>query len=113
MSLVSLKTIGNADEAQSSLQLSVVCIALLIELLELGDVLGCLCELLGVLFHPLADGGGKPEGCCLDSSAERWVEHEDCFCGRGRDRGILSLHRKVGFMGFWGDLSGNGEWEGD
>ncbi len=78
-SLVTLKAIGNADEAQSSSQLLIVGVALLIESFELNDAEPCFCEALGVVFGPLLDGGGEPEGGGVDGGVEGRVEGEDCL----------------------------------
>jgi len=48
------------------LQLPVVSITLFIESFELDNAESCLCKALGVVFGPLANGGGK-------SSAVAWM----------------------------------------
>src|SRR6266851_6139363 len=79
-SLVTLKAIGNADEAQSSSQLSVVGVALGVESFELLDPSRCLFELLDVMFGPLSDRGGEAEGGGADGGIDGGVEHENCLC---------------------------------
>ncbi len=78
-SLVTLKAIGNAEEAQSSSQLPVVGVALLVESFELYDAESCFRNALGVVFGPLSDGGGEPEGGGMDGGIEGRVEGEDCL----------------------------------
>ena len=62
-----------------SSQLSVVSVALFIELLKLHNVEFCFCKPLGVVFHPLPDSGGEPKGCGMDGGIEHRVESEDCL----------------------------------
>jgi hypothetical protein len=72
-----LKAIGNAEEAQSSSQLSVVFLALLVDPLESLDLLVSLGELCSVLCCSLVNSGCKPKGCGADGGIERWIEGED------------------------------------
>ena len=62
-----------------SSQPSIISIALLVESFELNDAESCFCKPLGVVFHPLSDGGGEPEGCGTNGGIECWVEGEDCL----------------------------------
>jgi hypothetical protein len=114
-----LKAIGNAEEAQSSLQLSVVLCLLLVDSFESLDFLLGLGELLSVLGCSLAYSGGKPIGCGTDGGIERRVEGEDCLSRRRRDCRVAVL----GEVNEAGDgpvvavrvllvVSNNGEWEG-
>ena len=57
-----LKAIGNAEEAQSSLQLSVVFCSLSVDRLESRDLALCFLELLSQLGRSLANSGDKPIG---------------------------------------------------
>ena len=86
------KAIGNAEEAQSSSQLSVVGVALLIELFELDDPEPRFGQALRVLFGPLADGCGEPEGGGADGGVKGWVEGEDCLRRCWRDRWVVLAH---------------------
>src|SRR5712671_5962202 len=88
-SLVTFKAIGNTEEAQSSSQLPVVGVALVIESFELDDMEPRFGQALGVVFSPLADGGGEPEGGGADSGVESWIEGEDCFRQGRRDRRVV------------------------
>jgi hypothetical protein len=114
-----LKAIRNAEEAQSSLQLSVVLCPLLVDSFELVDFLLGLGELLSILGRSLAHSGGKPIGCGTDGGIERRVEGKDCLSRRRRDRRVVVL----GEVDEAGDgpvvavrvllvVSDNGEWEG-
>jgi hypothetical protein len=77
LALVTLKAIGNAEEAQSSSQLPVVFLALLVESLELVDLLVGLGELCSILRGSLAYSGGKPKGCGADGGIEHWIKGKD------------------------------------
>ena len=72
-----LKAIGNAEEAQSSSQLLIVGVALLVEPFELDNASSSLSQLLGVMFGPLPDGGSEPEGGGVDGGVEGRIEGED------------------------------------
>jgi hypothetical protein len=78
-SLVMLKAIGNAEEAHSSSQLPVVCLALLIGSFKLDNALPGFSKFLSVVGRSLAYSGGKPKGCGVDGGIERWIEGEDGF----------------------------------
>jgi hypothetical protein len=114
-----LKAIGNAEEAQSSSQLSVVLCLLLVDSFESLDFLLGFSELLSILGHSLTHSGGKPIGCGADGGIERRVEGKDCLSRRQRDRQVVVL----GEVDEAGDgavvtvrvllvVSDNGEWEG-
>jgi len=79
-SLIMFKAIRNAEEAQLSSQLSVVSIALGIESFKLFNPSRRLFELLDVVFSPLLDCGGEPEGGGADGGIESGIEGKDCFC---------------------------------
>jgi hypothetical protein len=85
LALVTLKAIGNAEEAHSSLQLPVVFLVLLVDLLESVDLLLGLSELHSVLCHSLAYSGGKPKGCGTDGGIEHWIEGKDGLSQCWRD----------------------------
>ena len=68
-----------------SSQLSVVGVALLVDSFELDDAEPGLGQASGVVFGPLVDGGGEPEGGGVDGGVESWVEGKDCFGRRWRD----------------------------
>ena len=89
--LVTLKAIGNAEEAQLSSQLSVVLCLLLVDSLESLNFLLNFSDLLSVLGHLLMHSGGKPIGCGVDGGIERRVEGEDCLSRRRRDRRVVVL----------------------
>ncbi len=89
------KAIGNAEEAQSSLQLLVVGVVLLVDSFELDDAEPGLGQVSGVVFGPLVDGGGEPKGGGADGGVESWVEGKDCFGRRRRDWWVV-LTRGVG-----------------
>jgi hypothetical protein len=76
---ITFKAIGNAEEAQLSSQLVVVCGVLLVDALESVDLLLCLVELLRVLRCSLMHSGGKPIGCGMDGGTEHWVEGNECL----------------------------------
>jgi len=59
--------------------LPVVGVALVVESFELDDAEPCFGQALGVVFRPLSDGGGEPEGGGADSGIEGWIEGENCF----------------------------------
>jgi hypothetical protein len=115
-----LKAIGNAEEAQSSLQLSVVLCLLLVDSLELLNFLLGFGDLLSILGHSLVHSGCKPIGCGTDGSIECRIEGEDCLSRCWRDRWVVVLgevdeasNRPV--VAGWGVLlvvSDKGEWEG-
>ena len=67
----------------------IVGIALLIELFKLDNAESCLRKALGVVFGPLADGGGEPEGSGADGGIEGRVEGEDCLGRRWRDQRVV------------------------
>jgi len=114
-----LKAIGNAEEAQSSLQLSVVLCPLLVDLLKSLDFLLGFGDFLSVLGCSLAYSGGKPIGCGVDGGIEHRVEGEDCLSQRWRDRRV-AVSGKVDEAGDGPMfavrvllvISDNGEWEG-
>jgi len=119
LALVTLKAIGNTEEAQSSSQLSVVLCPLLVDSLESLNFLLGFGELLSVLGHSLAYSGGKPIGCGADGGIEHRVEGKDCLSRCRRDRRVVVL----GEVNEAGDgpvvavrvllvVSDNGEWEG-
>jgi hypothetical protein len=83
------KAIGNAEEAQSSSQLSVVFLSLLVDPLESVDLLVGLGELRSVLCRSLANSGGKPKGCGADGGIEHRVEGEDGLSRCWRDRRVF------------------------
>ena len=89
--LVTLKAIGNAEEAQSSSQLSVVLCPLLVDSLKSLDFLLGFGELLSVLGRSFAYSGGKPIGCGTDGGIERRVKGEDCLSRCRRDRQVAVL----------------------
>jgi hypothetical protein len=114
-----LKAIGNAEEAQSSLQLSVVLCLLLVDSFESLNFLLGFGDLLSVLGRLLAYSGGKPIGCGADGGIERRVEGEDCLSQCRRDHRVAV----PGEVNEAGDgfvvtvrvllvFSDNGEWEG-
>jgi hypothetical protein len=74
-----LKAIGNAEEAQSSSQLSVVLCPLLVDSFKSLDFLLGFSDLLSVLGHSFAHSGGKPIGCGTDGGIECRIEGEDCL----------------------------------
>jgi hypothetical protein len=74
-----LKAIRNAEEAQSSSQLSVVLCLLLVDLLKSLDFLLSFGDLLSILGHSFVHSGGKPIGCGADGGIEHRVEGEDCL----------------------------------
>ena len=78
-SLITLKAIGNAEEAYSSSQLPVVFLVLLIESFELDDALLGVGKFLSVVGRSLVYSGGKPKGCGTDGGIERWIKGEDGF----------------------------------
>ena len=86
MASITFKAIGNAEEAQLSSQLVVVCGVLLVDALESVDLLLCLVELLRVLRCSLVHSGGKPIGCGADGGIECWVKGKDCLSQCRRDR---------------------------
>ncbi len=59
--------------------MSIVGVGLLVESFELNDVEFCFREALGVVFGPLPDSGGEPEGGGTDGGIEGRVEGEDCL----------------------------------
>jgi hypothetical protein len=86
-----LKAIGNAEEAQSSSQLSVVLCLLLVDSLKSLDFLFGFGDLLSILGHSLAHSGGKPIGCGTDGGIEHRVEGEDCLSRHQRDHQVVVL----------------------
>jgi len=74
-----LKAIRNAEEAQSSSQLSVVLCPLLVDSLKLLDFLLSFVKFLSILGHLLVHSGDKPIGCGVDGGIEHRVEGEDCL----------------------------------
>ncbi len=62
-----------------SLQLSVVGIALCVESFELFDSLCGLLKPCYIMFCPLSDSGGEPEGYGVNGGIEGWIEGEDCL----------------------------------
>ena len=71
-----------------SSQLPVVGVALVVESFELDDAEPCFGQALGVVFRPLSDGGGEPEGGGADSGVESRIEGKDCFRRCQRDRQV-------------------------
>ncbi len=71
------------------MQLSIVGVALLVESFKLDNAESCVREALGVVFGPLSNGGGKPEGGGADGGVESWVEGEDCFGQCWRDQRVV------------------------
>jgi len=120
LALITLKAIGNTEEAQSSLQLSVVLCPLLVDSLELLDFLLGFGDLLSVLGHLLVYSGCKPIGCGADGGIEHRVEGEDCFSQRRRDHWVVvpgevneaSDGPTVAGQGVLLVVSNKGEWEG-
>jgi len=117
--LVTLKAIGNAEEAQSSSQLSVVVCSLLVDSFESLDFLLGFGDLLSVLGCLLMYSGGKPIGCGADGGIEHWIEGEDCLSRCRRDCRVAVLgevdEASDGLMVAVQVLlvvSDNGEWEG-
>jgi hypothetical protein len=88
LALVTLKAIRNAEEAQSSSQLSVVLCPLLVDSFELLDFLLGFGNLLSVLRRLLMYSGCKPIGCGVDGGIERRVEGEDCLSRHRRDHRV-------------------------
>jgi hypothetical protein len=86
-----LKAIGNAEEAQSSSQLSVVLCPLLVDSLKLLDFLLRFGDFLSVLGCSLTYSGCKPIGYGADGGIECRVEGEDCLSQRWRDRRVAVL----------------------
>jgi len=85
LALVTLKAIGNAEEAQSSSLLSVVLCSLLVDSLKSLDFLLSFGDLLSILGCSLTYSGCKPIGYGLDGGIERRVEGEDCLSQCRRD----------------------------
>jgi len=83
--LVTLKAIGNTEEAQSSSQLSVVLCSLLVDSLKSLDFLLSFGDLLSILGCSLAYSGCKPIGYGVDGGIECRVEGKDCLSQRWRD----------------------------
>ena len=118
--LVTLKAIGNAEEAQSSSQLSVVLCPLLVDSLESVDLRLSFGELLSVLGCSLTYSGCKPIGYGADGGIECRVEGEDCFSLHQRDWWVVGPDEvnetsKGSAVGWWAVLliaSDKGEWEG-
>jgi hypothetical protein len=71
-----LKAIGNCEQAQSSLQLSVVGSSLLVDCFKVHDLMLHFLELLSRISHSLANSGDKPKGCGSDGSTDGWVKGE-------------------------------------
>jgi hypothetical protein len=112
-----LKAIGNAEEAHSSLQLPVVCLALLIESFELDDALLGIGKLLSVVGCSLAYSGGKPKGCGANGGIERWIEGKDGLSRCRRDRWVFGPDKvdeahKLRERAILFIVSDEGEWEG-
>ena len=120
MALVMLKAIGNAEEAQSSSQLSVVLCLLLVDSLESLDFLLGFGNLLSILGHLLTYSGCKPIGCGTDGGIECRVEGEDCLSQCQRDHWVVipcevneaSNGPVVAGQGVLLVVSDKGEWEG-
>jgi hypothetical protein len=85
LALVTFKAMGNCEQAQSSSQLSVVGLSLLVDCLESGDLVLRFLELLSRVGRSLANSGDKPKGRGVDGGrdgcvkGEQWVESEDGF----------------------------------
>jgi hypothetical protein len=88
LALVTLKAIGNTEEAQSSSQLSVVLCSLLVDLFESLNFLLGFSDLLSVLGRSLTYSGCKPIGCGTDGGIEHRVEGKDCLSQRRRDHRV-------------------------
>jgi len=122
--LVTFKARGNCEQAQSSLQLSVVGSSLLVDGFELCDLMLCFLELLSRVSHLLVNSGDKPKGHGADGGrdgcvkGEQWVESEDGFSRSWRDWWVLiSLEFDeagdgVFVLGSFLVGSDEGEWEG-
>jgi hypothetical protein len=78
-----LKAIGNAEEAQSSSQLSVVLCPLLVDSLKSLDFLLGFGDLLSILGRSLAY-----RGCGADGGIKCRVEGKDCLSQCRRDRRV-------------------------
>ena len=89
--LIMLKAIGNAEEAQSSSQLSVVLCPLLVDLLKSLNFLLGFGDLLNVLCRSLTYSGCKPIGYGTDGGIERRVKGEDCLSQYQRDCQVVIL----------------------
>ena len=89
MALVTLKAIGNTEEAQLSLQLLVVFCLLLVDPLELLNFLLSSGKLLSILGHSLMHSGCKPIGCGTDGGIEHRIEGKDCLSQCWRDHWVV------------------------
>jgi hypothetical protein len=115
-----LKAIGNAKEAQSSSQLSVVLYLLLVDSLESLDFLLGFGNLLSILGHSLTYSGCKPIGCGADGGIECRVEGKDCLSQCRRDHRVVIPCKvneagngpMVAGQGVLLVVSDKGEWEG-
>ena len=74
---------GTCEQAQSSSQLSIVGLSLLVDHFESGDLVLRFLELLSQVGCSLANSGDKPQGRGPDGGrdgwvkGEQWVESED------------------------------------
>jgi hypothetical protein len=119
LALVTLKAIGNAEEAQSSSQLSVVLCPLLVDSFESLNFLLSFSDLLSVLGRSFVHSGGKPIGCGVDGGIERRIEGEDCLSQCRRDHWVAvsgevdeASNGLVVTVRVLLVVSDNGKWEG-
>jgi hypothetical protein len=88
---------GNCEQAQSSSQLSVVSLLLLVDRFESGDLVLRFLELLSRVGRSLANSGDKPKGRGAEGGSdgwvkgEQWVESEEGFSRSWRDWWVLIL----------------------
>ena len=74
MAFITLKAIGNTEQAQSSSQLVVVGCSLLVDMLKALNLVLCFLKLFKETGHLLTYSGGKPIGYSVDCGTEGWVE---------------------------------------
>jgi hypothetical protein len=67
---------GNCEQAQSSSQLSVVGLSLLVDCFESGDLVLHFLELLSRVGRSLANSGDKPKGRGADGGRDSCVKGE-------------------------------------
>jgi len=118
------KARGNCEQAQSSSQLSVVGLSLLIDCFESGDLVLRFLELLSRVGCSLVNSGDKPKGCGADGGrdgcvkGEQWVESEDGLSRSWRDWWVLisfefdEARDGIFVLGPFLVGSDEGEWEG-
>ena len=70
------KARGNCKQAQSSLQLSVVSLLLLVDRFRSGNLVLHFLELLSQVGCSLANSGDKPKGHGPDGGRDGWVKGE-------------------------------------